>query len=165
MDHLINMLEKFAVTQNEDVFNNSVDKLTDFYKLNIKDFDSSEEWEHLKKNYSNLRYINELLHHYNYSLNKNFYDLLSLFMESIDKTTQDYIKNIHFSNDLSEEIEIKKYFNRSLNTNDINDKILYVLEAYKILVPIIEDFRQEKYDYSVDRNFKERFSSKRLKLK
>jgi hypothetical protein len=105
------------------------------------------------------------MNHYNYNLNKNFYDLLSLFIESIDKSTQYYIKNIHFSDDLSEELEIENFLNKSLNTNDINNKILYIIEAYKLLIPIIEDFRQEKYDYSVDQNFKETFSSKRLKLK
>ena len=91
MEYLINMLETFAITKNETVFNYSINNLTDFYKLNITD--SNEEWKYLKNNYSNLRYIHELMNHYNYNLNKNFYDLLSLFMESIDKSTQEYIKN------------------------------------------------------------------------
>ena len=162
MEYLINMLETFAITKNETVFNYSINNLTDFYKLNITD--SNEEWKYLKNNYSNLRYIHELMNHYNYNLNKNFYDLLSLFMESIDKSTQEYIKNIHFRDDKSEELEIKNFLNKSLNTNDINNKILYILKAYKLLIPIIEDFRQEKYDYSVDKNFKETFSAKRLKI-
>jgi len=165
MEHLINMMETFALTKDKTKFNYSIDRLTDFYKLNIKEFDSSEEWEYLKQNYSNLRYIHELMNHYNYDLNKNFYDLLSLFMESIDKSTQEYIKHIHFSDDISEELQIEKFLNKSLNTNDINDKIVYVLEAYKLLIPIVEDFRQEKYDYSVDKKFKETFSAKRLKLR
>jgi len=165
MDFLINELQVFAITKNDKKFNYSVDQLSNFYQLNIKEYNEcDQEWDHLKNNYSNLKYIYELINCYNYELNTNFYDLLSLFMDSIDKSTQGYIKEIEFNDNKSKELKIKKYFHASLNTNDFNKKILYILDAYKILVPIIENLRQEKYVPFIEEKFKDQFSPKRLKL-
>ena len=64
MEYLINKLEIFAITKDENVFNTHINLLN---KLTIIELESDHEWDILKKNYSNLRYIYQLLNHYNYN--------------------------------------------------------------------------------------------------
>jgi len=156
MDSLIKSLEVFGVTQNKKKFEDSIDNI--FNNLSIKTQEEQEqpedpdkEWETLKMNYSKLRYIYQLLNHYNYTLPDRFFVLLRAFTDSLDGTTQCYIEVIEYEKCDDEELkqsydEIKDLFNKSLNTHDQIDKIKYILKAYDILVPIIEDFRRESWD-------------------
>jgi len=161
MEYLINKLEQFAITKDVITFNNNITLLN---KLTITELDPDHEWEMLKKNYSNLRYINQLIGHYYYQLNSNFYELLSKFIDPIDKSTQHYIQNINWEDDGEELKCIKEYFDKSLNTSNVIDKIKYILLSYDILIPIIEDIRLEKYYEKVDEELQLDFNPKRLKL-
>ena len=159
MEYLINKLEIFAITKDENVFNTHIDFLN---KLTITELDPDHEWETLKKNYSNLRYIYQLLNHYHYNLNSTFYEVLLKFIEPIDKSTQIYIRNINWE-DPSLNL-IKENFYKSLNENNIEKKIKYILDSYDILVPIVEDLRLEKYIEQVDFRLKNAFNPKKLRL-
>ena len=164
MEYLINKLEQFAITKDVITFNNNVNLLN---KLTITELDPDHEWEMLKKNYSNLRYISQLIEHYHYQLNTNFYQLLSKFIDPIDKSTQHYIQNINWENnedDISSLEIIKENFDKSLNTSNVTDKIKYILLSYDVLIPIIEDIRLEKYYEKVDEELQLDFNPKRLKL-
>ena len=156
MDSLIRSLEVFGVTQNKQRFDDSIDNI--FNNLSIKPEepkieDPDKEWETLKTNYSKLRYVYQLLNHYNYTLSDRFFVLLRAFTDSLDGMTQCYIEVIEYEKCDDEELkqsydEIKDHLGKSLNTHDQVDKIKYTLKAYDILVPIIEDFRRESWDDS-----------------
>ena len=137
MEYLINKLEIFAITKDENVFNTHINLLN---KLTIIELESDHEWDILKKNYSNLRYIYQLLNHYNYNLNSSFFELLLKFIEPIDKSTQNYIKN------------------------NVEKKIKYLLISYDILVPIVEKIRIEKFIDNVDDRLKKTFNPKKTRL-
>lgn len=148
MDFLIDRLHAFAITKNEQTFNDSIDQLISHLKIN--ETDSDQEWETLKNNYSNIKYIYELLNHYSYSFHTNhFHEVVSRFVSRIDTTTQYYIRNIDFEETDLELKDccktIKLHLESSLNENDYTKKIKHILDAYNILVPIVEDFRREKY--------------------
>ena len=165
MDFLIEQLHTFAITKNEKKFGESVDNLLTSLKLTESDPDL--EWETLKTNFSNIKYIHELMNHYDYSFDSHFYELISRFVSRIDTATQVYIKNIDFEDTDLELKEccktIKFYLESSLNENDITNKIKFVRYAYEILIPIVEDFRRERYHEIVDESFRNSFLPKRLK--
>jgi hypothetical protein len=169
MEILIEKLHTFSITQDSKKFNESVDYLLtiEFEKASIQEVDPDIQWTLLKRNYSNLKYINELLNHYNYNLNINFYNLLDKFLQGIDKTTQEYLQEITWDDDYElitslETIQLK--FRNSLNENDFDKKIKLVLDGYSLLIPIVEDFRREKCEEVIDQDFRNLFSPKRLKM-
>jgi hypothetical protein len=169
MNFLISELELFAITKNEKIFNKSVDILLDVTN-SLEEIGSDDEWDILKKNYSNIKYINELMNHYDYNLNQNFFKLLSNFLDIFDKNTQIYLKNINWQVDTDDELKdeydfIQLNFQKSLESSDCNKKMLFLLKAYGTLVPIVEDFRNEKYVYEVEDRVLESFNPKRLKIK
>ena len=95
-----------------------------------------------------------MLNHYNYTLSERFFVLVRAFTDSLDKTTQIYLSIIEYEKCDDEELdqcytEIKDHLNKSLNTHDQINKIKYLLKAYDLLVPIIEDFRKESWDYTI----------------
>ena len=145
MESLIRSLEVFAISKDEKKFSRSIDSILN--ELSLTDPDETENadhrWELLKSNFSKLNYIGELLNHYHYILPPNFFNLLKIFTDSLDKTTQIYIKLIDQEDDQESYKEIKKKFEESLNCNSDISKIKYLLEAYNILVPIVEGFRKE----------------------
>ena len=159
MEYLINKLEIFAITKDENVFNTHINLLN---KLTIIELESDHEWDILKKNYSNLRYIYQLLNHYNYNLNSSFFELLLKFIEPIDKSTQNYIKNINWD-DINLKL-IKENFEKSLNEINVEKKIKYLLISYDILVPIVEKIRIEKFIDNVDDRLKKTFNPKKTRL-
>jgi hypothetical protein len=59
MDLLIQQLQMFGITKNEKRFNESIDELLN--RFSFHEFDSDEEWDNLKRNYSNLKYIKHLI--------------------------------------------------------------------------------------------------------
>jgi len=168
MDNLIKSLEYFAISKNKKLFNEDIDFIISTIKL--EDEDPDREWELLKSNYSKLRYIYQLLNHYHYILPDNFFNLLRIFIDSLDKTTNIYIQLLEQSDDDDDEIkymyqEIKQLFDSSLKVENEISKINIIIKAYDLLVPIIEDFRREKYYDNLDPEFLKLYnpSSKRLK--
>ena len=170
MDNLIVSLQKFAIHKDEKKFENHLDIIMDNLDLNKNEeseIESDNEWELLKSDYSKLNYICQLLNHYHYVLPKKFFELLGHFTNSLDKTTRIYLslidEDIYNEEDSDEElkrcyVKIKKIFNESLEMKNNNvAKVELLLKGYKILVPIIEDFRREKWEYAVDPEFKEKY--------
>ena len=154
-----------AITKDNNKFNIFVDN---FLSVDFSEFYQEISWDLIKKNYSNLKYIHEMLNHYDYSLDDKFYTLLDRFLETIYKTTQRYLASLTWDNrdvELTESFEyIKKRLDKSIQEKDFNEKIISVVKAYNSLVPIIEDFLKEKYEFEVEEDFKKIFPpSKRLK--
>ena len=60
MEILIEKLHTFSITQDSKKFNESVDYLLtiEFEKASIQEVDPDIQWTLLKRNYSNLKYIN-----------------------------------------------------------------------------------------------------------
>jgi len=171
MNSLIKSLEIFAINKDEETFDNNIDNIMSNLKLNEEEEEENDpdyEWELLKSEYSKIRYICQLLNHYHYILPPKFFNLLKIFTDSLDKTTNIYISLIDEDIDQDEELsyyykKIKKNFTESLKCENNVHKIELLLKGYDLLVPIVEDFRKEKYYDIVDPEFEERHNPKRLK--
>ena len=77
----------------------------------------------------------------------NLLKSLSRFMEQIDKVTQYYLKMIDWN---TESKIIEEFLLKSLNFNDPFQKLDYIIKAYDILIPIIEDYNKEKHIQKID---------------
>jgi hypothetical protein len=169
IDELSESIRKFAIKKNEKEYANEMDILMD--KMNSIDLshDSNKNWKVLKVNYSKLKYLYELINFYHFENQEKFSKSLDRFMETIDNTTQSYLNDINWDEPLEEYIEetnsIKKYFDESLNENESIKKLKIVLKAYEILVPMVEEFRNEKYQTEIDPDFLETFEQPKKKLK
>ena len=83
-------------------------------------------------------------------------------MDIIDKQTQYYLRELSWDcsdSELDEEIyEVKLLFETSLNIQNATERLRCVLNAYDLFIPIIEDFRKEKFcDIIDDEDFLEEF--------
>ena len=166
MDYIIDRLHAFAITKDTGKFNNFVDN---FLRVDHSQIVEKEiTWDLLKKNYSNLKYIHELLNHYDYSFNDNFYILLNKFVENIYVTTRTYLRSLTWDDSDTELTDsfsyIEKRLRKSIKIDDFNKKIKQIIKAYNTLVPILEDFLKEKYQFHVEEEFRNMFSPKRLKM-
>jgi len=155
IDALCNSIQRFGVTQNENVFDFELNDIMS--KMNITE--ENDHWEDLQKNYSKLKYLSELINFYN--LPSSFRKNLSVFMESIDTKTQYYLSEINWSNsdpDIKDDaLRIKEFLEMSLNQNDSYEKLETVIKAYQILVPMIESFVGENCKELLDQEFLSRF--------
>jgi len=155
IDALCNSIQRFGVTQNENVFDFELNDIMS--KMNITE--ENDHWEDLQKNYSKLKYLSELINFYN--LPSSFRKNLSIFMESIDTKTQYYLSEINWSNsdpDIKDDaLRIKEFLEMSLNQNDSYEKLETVIKAYQILVPMIESFVGENCKELLDQEFLSRF--------
>jgi len=142
MDSLIQSLKKFEIGESgiDDIIN----------KLN-KLSTENDEWEILVKNYSKLKYLknmeSQLIH------SKELIKSLSTFMEKIDSVNQSYLKEINWlidSDILEESKKIQLMLTESLNFNCPFKKLKYIIDAYDILIPIIEDFGRGKPNENID---------------
>ena len=192
MDSLIKSLEVFAINKDEKKFSDNLDVIMGNLTINnlkseisntikedteeineeeANEEDAEREWEILKSDYSKIKYISQLLNHYHYILPAKFFTLLKVFTDSLDKTTNIYIglmDDDYASGNCDEELrhcykKIKKYFQEALETKNDVSKVEKLLKGYDILIPIIEDFRKEKYYDNLDLEFKETYNPKRLK--
>jgi hypothetical protein len=168
IDALTESIHRFVLGQNEKSFENDLDFIMSKMD-NIEIEDTDQHWEDLQKNYSKLRYLYEVINFYHLPTSIKFIQSLKLFMESIDKKTQIYLREIDwYENEpdlLEESMEIKKCLDCSLNENDPIKKLHFVLKAYKILVPIVEDIRNEKCESDLDDDFLETFEPPKKKAK
>jgi hypothetical protein len=94
---------------------------------------------------------------------------LSKFIDKIDKVNQRYLRSINWNlqedDDIFKEVKIiEDYLEKSLNLNCPFKKIDMVLNAYKLLVDIVEDISNQKMNDRVDIQFIEEFSGKRRKI-
>ena len=150
MELLINGLQRFAITKDENNFDKTIDDLTINFNF-VFDFNPDREWENLKKNYSNIKYISEMLNCYDYELNQNFYKLISKILNCIDLEIQYYIKNIDLPDN------VKENFDNALNVSDIIKKIEYIVKGYTIIINIVEEIREEKVNNVIDKDLEKSF--------
>jgi hypothetical protein len=146
MDDFINSFEKFSVNSNKEEFEDSLnDVISKLDKINNID----QEWVELKSNFSKLTYLFNLVDKYYIPESEKFLESLEKFLSVIDKTTVYYLQQI----DWKEQIIIKKYFEDSLNTTDCIEKLKILLKGYSLLVPIVEDIRNERCIGAIDDPF------------
>jgi hypothetical protein len=142
MDSLIQSLKSFELGESgiDDIIN----------KLNNLSTEN-DEWEILVKNYSKLKYLknmeSQLIH------STELIKSLTTFMEKIDSINQHYLQEINWlieSDILEESKKIQLMLTESLNFNCPFKKLKYIIDAYDILIPIIEDFGLEKPNENID---------------
>jgi len=149
VDALTMSICKFGISQNQEQFDDDIDCLmSKMNQVELSPDDVDQQWELLKSNYSKLKYLSELINFYHLPTEGKFSDSLKVFMESIDKKTQIYLKEIDWFNCepefKQESAAIKTFLDDSLNQNDPVLKLSSVVKAYEVLVPIIEDMRNEE---------------------
>jgi hypothetical protein len=170
MDQLIKSVKKFSIDQNNDTFENSLDSIIDQMQRLETDLNVIE-WNNLKSNFSKLRYLDYLIkNNNNITLSSKFNESLEIFLKNMDLTTQHYLNHIDFElpeytpDLLIKTKKIKKYFDKSLNSNDNLIKMKYILNAYLLLVPIVEGYTNEPFKDELDRSFVQNFSYKKQKI-
>jgi hypothetical protein len=131
---------------------------------NLSTQDDSYEWDMLIANYSKLRFLQQMELELSDSI--KLIGSFRRFMEQIDKVTQHYLREINWDDSfefIDESSEIKYNLTMSLNNNNPFKKLKYIIRAYDILVPIVEDFRREKFvDQIEDTDFIKTFKKRRL---
>ena len=153
MDQLLKSLDNFKLGIS------GIDEIISEFD-NLSTQDNNHEWEMLIANYSKLRYLE------NMEFELSGLDSFRRFMEQIDKVTQRYLREVNWDADfefIDESLEIKYNLSNSLNNNNPFKKLKYIIRAYDILVPIVEDFRKEKFvDVIEDLDFIKTFKKRRL---
>jgi hypothetical protein len=108
---------------------------------NFLDEDADVRWGELLNNYAKLKYIES-------NKNNESNDFINHFLKQIDKKTQIYLSEISWNSDgntLYYDIKrIEKYLEQSLQENSIDKKIKILLDAYKLIVQIVEILRNEE---------------------
>jgi hypothetical protein len=129
------------------------------YELdNLSTTDFSHEWDCLVENYSKLKYLESIDYEITGSI--RLMDSLRRFMEQIDKVTQYYLKEILWEGPI---IQIQKIFYDSLNINNPIIKLKCVVKAYDLLVPHVEEIREQKYIQQIDdEEFIQTFKKRRI---
>jgi hypothetical protein len=157
MDLLIESIHRFAITQNENYFDNCLDEI--ITRVNgLSTSDADFEWYNLRENFSKVKYLNELLNFYNISENRKLIYLLDLFMETIDHTTRHYLREINWDS----QPVIETFLINSLNAGDPLQKLQEITKAYQLLVPIIENLRNETAQIEItDQEFLKNFDLKK----
>ena len=156
MDLLIESIQNFAISQNEQHFDACLDEIISRVN-NLYTADADFEWYNLRENFSKVKYLNELLNFYNINQTKKLVYLIGIFMESIDRTTKIYLYEINWESYPN----IESYLLESLNANNPLQKLGAITKAYDLLVPIIEDLRNEKVIFEInDQEFLKTFDLK-----
>jgi hypothetical protein len=153
MDSLINALNSFQFVENksEDVF----DQLISDFKINLTE-DSDTEWETITSNYSKLLYLNHLIDVFEFPETKQFLTILNKVLCDIDKKNNQYLHELTWEEEEHEQnfLNIQNLFEQSLYCSKPTEKLKLILESYRILIPIIEGYRKEKFvEYIDDQNF------------
>jgi len=156
MDNLIDALVTFSFSEVKT--SEYLDML--MQEAAVKDNETEElddpdiEWDIISKNFCNLRYIDELLDIYDFPETDKLKNILKNILDKVDKQTQKYLDCISWDIEIKqgclECTKIKELFEKSLNVNDIFEKLHIIVEAYCMFIPIIEDCRKEKCIAYVD---------------
>jgi hypothetical protein len=156
MDELIFSLNKFEISNDKKELDSDLDYVTNqFNKQTLNDPD--REWDIIKENYSKIKYLKRYLSNFsNENLNildtdsyhEKFIFVLGQCMGSIDKTNMNYLRSIDWEADkikIKDCTEIEQLLNKSVNTSSYIKKLELCEKAYNLFIPIIEEFRGEKY--------------------
>jgi hypothetical protein len=183
LDNLISSLTNFTIYGDAEIFENDLDDIIN--KLNKQKIESNEnegpneieeqsdsEWLVLRENYSKIKKLNEIIRFqiheeidtYKTFGNEKFKLILEQVMKEVDDANVHYIHSINWIeaiNFLNCSNRIEYYLNASINTNNLYEKITLCEYAYDLLIPAVEKFRGEKYDYSLinDTEFVEQIDS------
>ena len=167
MDDLIRAVQKFGVSQNENMFNNSLNVIINNY-YSCDQFRNSihVDWFVLKSNYSKLQFLQETINFYYIKETDLFLECLEKFMKYIDTLTMEYLSNMYNKtipvNDRSEFEQIEILFQNSLNEPDVITRMANLLKGYDIFVPLVEKYIKNN---TVDTEIKEcQFRFKRQRL-
>ena len=166
LDNLINSLTNFTIYGDAEIFENDLDDIINklnkqkIEEVNEIEEESDNEWLVLRENYSKIKKLNEIIRfqiHEDIDTCKTFgNEKFKLILEQLMKEVDD--ANVHYihSIDWIEAIKflncsnrIEYYLNASINTNNLYEKITLCEYAYDLLIPAVEKFRGEKYDYSL----------------
>lgn len=162
IDSLSESIRKFAVTSDKERFDDELDFIMGKMKTVEIDEESDEQWDALRVNYTRLKYLNEIINHFNLPTEGKFIESIKKFMDSIDKKTLYYLQEINWYNSepdiFKESMEIKDHLEASLNENDPFKRLNSVVKGYKILVSIVEDMRNEKCEAELDPSFLDEFA-------
>ena len=159
MDDLISILSHFSV--NETTFEDQLDLLiTKMEKSEINEDDF--EWKRLSKNYAKLNYLLKLIHKHNPDHPK-FFKCLDSYLSDLDKVHQRYLEEINWEDEehYDDAVEIKYFFEESLNQNDSIKKLQLISEAYCMLIQIFEEINKETVSLEVDLEFKQQFKKRK----
>ena len=150
LDSLILSISSFGISNKTDKFNDELDILVS--KMQTVDMleDPDEQWEILKTNYRKIKFIYELINFHNLHCELKFLQSLDKFLVVIDKQTQLYLQKIDWYQSDKEftidSIMIRDSLESSLNQNDTIKKIKHIIDAYRILIHIVEDLRKERFE-------------------
>jgi hypothetical protein len=146
LEYLCGAVNTFSITNAQDEFQSDLDFIMN--KMNcVQIEDTNQNWLILKENYTKLNYLLRCIKSCSFGLSDKFSQVLGKFIESIDRKTQEYIEEIDFFDIDRNELVIKELLLESLNQNDPVSKMTKILEAYKILIPLVEQLRGEKYTF------------------
>ena len=125
----------------------------------LETVDLDYEWNLLASNYSKLKYLENIVKNFYIPETDLFLTSLSRFMNKIDKTNIYYLENIELENEYR---PIRDYIEGSLKSTDPIEKLTLVMKAYNILIPLVEQFRNE--NSIEDREFLKEFNFNKVKL-
>ena len=167
IDALTDSIQKFGIIRDEKSLETELDFIME--KMENVEIQVDEKWVVLQTNYSKLLYLSELVGFYNMPATGKFVQSLEKFMDNIDKQTIYYLQVIDWESPDSEfKIEsdiIKKCLEKSVQQHSVFDKLQDVLKAYQILVCVVEDFRGEKCERILERDFLQEFEPKQKRRK
>jgi len=144
IDSLTASINVFSVTQNDQHFDKRLDGIIKGME-NIDVNNSEKNWNELKTNYSKLKYLHELSK--NIVITGKFIDTLNAFTSKLDQVNERYLMEIKWYDEefsIHEKcIQIKHLLEHSIGSKNPLTKLQFVIDAYSILVPIIEEDRNE----------------------
>jgi hypothetical protein len=161
IDALTDSLQRFAIIQDHSSFEFELDSIID--SMQKVDVNPEDKWEILQSNFSRLKYLQETIDFYNVPTEGKFITSLTKFMESIDKQSNYYLREILWDSETDfyeESQDIKSFLENSLLETDPVQKLKIVIKAYRILVSIVEDFRMETCKTLLDDEFLDEFAPK-----
>ncbi len=154
MDDLIGILQNCKIVNDLDIEN----LITKLYHLDT--IDQADEWDQLKKNYSKLLFINDILNESVF--NRKIIFLIDRFMEYINNKTEYYLKHIEY---LDDENVIVSLLGDSLNDKLNNqERLKLVLAGYKLIIDLISETLKEPFvEFIDDQKFLTDFNIKKRK--
>ena len=140
IDSLTSSINVFSVTQDDLHFGLKLDNIIkDMGNIDVNN--SEKNWIELKTNYSKLKYLNELSK--SIVVTGKFIDTLNAFTSKLDQVNERYLMDIKWYDQefsIHEKcMEIKKLLERSIGLKNPLLKLQSVIDAYNILVPVIEE--------------------------
>ena len=167
MDDLLEKLAVFNITRDEEQFDTDIDDIINRMSNDLL-LEHDYQWIKICENFSKLKYLDNIIKNYYVPESDKFLLALEKFMETIDKMNLVYIKEIDwYQNEHPDCVEIKRLLDISMGEHDTLARLNLCVRAYALLLPIIENLRNEKQkemDESEQARFVQEFNFKRRKM-